>query len=166
YWPEAKNGFLISVAGWVLSGIGSFVLIGTVATAAMAEFDDFEIPQELRQPDFESSPAETLEIEPESQMDLTPLSPTPLPTLPPPTPPPVDAGDATEQEAGPDDRIGYDELDEYVGRLLEIRLTDGSHSRVRLESVAPEGLRVNQRLGGGSMSYSIKRDSIKEIRLP
>jgi hypothetical protein len=167
YWPEAKNGFLIQLVGWVLSAVGVFVLVGSMASAAMAELEDFEIPQELRQGDFESLPSEpgTFESEPVSEPASLPPTPTPLPT-PEPTPTPVDEGPATyELEAAVDeDLIEYDDLEKHVGALVEIRLKDGSRARVRLESVTPDKLRVNQRLGGGSMSYSINRDTIKEIR--
>ena len=43
FWDEAKPGFLFMVAGVVLSGLGGFILVGSVATSAIAEVETFEV---------------------------------------------------------------------------------------------------------------------------
>ncbi len=180
YWEDARTGFLISLGGWIVGGIGSFVLIGAMATTAMAELDTFEFQEPVGRPRFDSVESEN----PSEDLSLpTPGRPSTaeVPTLLPSLAEALDEGDEVtepEEEAAADAEstsaselatattvVPFEELDQHLGKLIEIRLQDGSHMRVFLDAVTADGIQVTQRVGGGTVSYSIKREMVVEINV-
>lgn len=162
HWPEARTGFLIGLGGWVVTGLGWFFLAGSLATTAMAELESFETSEDSSRPTFEM--VEPVIDEPE----IAEPSPTPEPT-PEPTPPPEsELGDEASPLArdAEVERVDLDDIDQYIGRVLDIRIRDGKLTRVVLDEVTADALQVTQRMGGGSVSYSIPRDTIEEIHAP
>ena len=49
--------------------------------------------------------------------------------------------------------------------LTALSLKDGEVLRVTLSAVADDALHVNQRVGGGSMSYSVRRELIDQVHI-
>jgi hypothetical protein len=178
YWAEAKSGFLIMLAGLITAGLGGFVLVGSVATSTMSEFDELEMePFETTRPAPIGESAETG-----------------TPTVPgeegsgfedPDWATSSEEGDESgalaeeleEEDARPPlegttglgDRINWQpltnhaELPAYVGELIELRLKDEEVLRVTLTGVERDVLHVIQRVGGGSMSYRVPTSLIQQI---
>lgn len=172
YWAEAKTGFLLLVVGTVVSGIGWFAVVGSVATSAMAEFETFEltptevpveepIPAPLEEEPTpvvaEASPAATA-AEEAIGASLEAASPTPLAL---PTPAGAVLGERVEWQQ----LIDPADLPAHVGELVELRMRDGSVLRVTLDGVEPDALRVTQRVGGGALSYPVRRSQIIEVHV-
>jgi hypothetical protein len=174
YWAEAKTGFLLLVVGTVVSGIGWFAVVGSVATSAMAEFETFELtptevpveepiaaPAEDEPPPtvIEGEPATAVAEEAATDVPLEVSSPTPVVALP--TPAGAVLGERVEWEQ----LIDPAHLSAHVGELVELRMRDGSVLRVTLDGVEPDALRVTQRVGGGALSYPVRRSQIAEIHV-
>ena len=173
YWSEAKAGFLLLVAGIVTSGIGWFALVGSVETSPLSEFETFDLsptavvaeePVSVM-PEEEATPA-VAEAEPPTAGDMEavgePLaaeSPTPVVALP--TPAGAVLGERVDWKPLADPAG----LAAYEGELVELRMRDGSVLRVTLVGVAGDELRVTQRVGGGALTYSVKRSLIAEIHV-
>jgi hypothetical protein len=167
HWAEARAGFLISIAGWVVCGVGGFVFIGSGFSTAMAEIEDFETPQGVEQPMFETAAPDVPEEEPATP--VTPPTPTAIPT-------PVTSVTAeslvdeanlefASRDQPPEVRIlSFEELEEFVGQTIVIRLRDGKEMQVVLDSVDGDAVQVIHRMGGGTVSYQVKRESIEEIQ--
>lgn len=170
FWPEAKRGFLISIGGWVVSAIGWFIVVGSVASTAMAEFDGVQLDRPVTfEPVAADEPSTGVlwdEPAPDPEPDPVPIEP--LPTTA-PTATAVDEEPAVQAQPqrGDDgvDVIALDEVAGHVGALVSIRLKDGSVARVTIDAVSEQTVTVTQRLGGGAMSYPIRRDTIDEIEL-
>jgi hypothetical protein len=173
YWGEAKAGFLLLVAGIVASGIGWFALVGSVATSAMSEFETFDLtPTEVVavepvavMPEDESAPP-AAEAEPPAigavetaGEPVAAESPTPVVALP--TPAGAVLGERVDWKPLADPAG----LAAYEGELVELRMRDGSVLRVTLAGVVGDELRVTQRVGGGALTYSVKRSLIADIRV-
>jgi hypothetical protein len=170
YWSEAKTGFLLMIVGTVASGIGWFAVVGSVATSAMADFESFDLTQPdvtVEQPATavpDEEPAPTLPDEevppssPEELPDEAALLATPTPG-PPPTPAGTVLGERVDWQPLPDGAS----LSAYVGELIEMHMRDGATLRVTLEAIEGDSLRVTQRVGGGALGYTVKRDLIGEI---
>jgi hypothetical protein len=176
FWDEAKTGFLIMVAGAVLSGLGGFILVGSVATSAIAEVESFDMtrpePAETV-PDepYESiaQPTVPMATEEEAAPDLEPaaepepeLMDDPVDDLESEEPPPLEGtvfGDRVEWQPLPN----LATLGAYEGELIELRMKDGTHLRVTLEAIEGNILRVNQRMGGGSLAYPVKMELVDDI---
>ena len=173
HWSEAKTGFLLLVAGMVISGIGWFALVGSVATSATSEFETFDLsPTEVVavepvavMPEEEATPP-AVEAEPLPSGDTEAAgepvaadSPTPAVALP--TPAGAFLGERVDWQPLADPAG----LTAYEGELVELRMTDGSVLRVTLVGVAVDELRVTQRVGGGALTYSVKRNLVAEIRV-
>jgi hypothetical protein len=180
YWAEARSGFLVMLAGLITAGLGGFVLVGSVATSAMAEFENLEVePFETTQPMVieESGGAEAPSAVDESG---TPFDDPEWPTR---SPVAEEAAEITEEveptptrpplqgTAGLGSRLNWrpltntTDLPGYVGELIELRLQEGEVIRVTLVAVERDVLHVNQRVGGGSMSYAVPMELIKEIHV-
>lgn len=173
YWSEAKAGFLLLVAGIVTSGIGWFALVGSVATSALSEFETFDLsptavvaeePVSVM-PEEEAPPA-VAEAEPPATGDMEAVgepvaaeSPTPVAALPTP------AGAVLGERVDWRPLADTSGLTAYEGELVELRMRDGSVLRVTLVAVAGDELRVTQRVGGGALTYSVKRSLIAEIHV-
>ncbi len=167
YWDEAKLGFLVMVGGLLAAGVGGFVLVGSVATSAMAEFESFD----LGQPQIQEEPAdstysavepEPTEVEPEPESaDDTPATGESEAEPEAERPPPAGAVLGERVEWKPlEDPAG---LAAYEGEMVELHMTDGTQIRVILDSVRDDSLKVTQRVGGGSMAYSVNRNLVAEI---
>lgn len=173
YWSEAKGGFLLLVSGIVVSGIGWFALVGSVATSARSEFETFDLsptavvaeePVSVM-PEEEPAPA-VAEAEPPTSGAMEAVgepvaaeSPTPVVALP--TPAGAVLGERVDWKPLADPAG----LTAYEGELVELRMRDGSVLRVTLVGVAGDELRVTQRVGGGALTYSVKRSLIAEIHV-
>jgi hypothetical protein len=173
YWGEAKAGFLLLIVGTVVSGIAWFAVVGSVATSGVAEFETFEL-----------TPAEVRAQEPPA----VPVDEEPLPAVAeeePVTGPIEEAAAAPEPAASPTssaaapaptaavlgERVDWEalvdpaNLSAHVGDLVELRMHDGSVLRVNLDAVEPDLLRVTQRVGGGALSYTVRRSQVAEVRV-
>jgi len=174
HWAEAKTGFLLLVVGTVVSGIGWFAVVGSVATSAMAGFETFELsptevpveepiaaPAEDEPPPtvIEGEPATAVVEEAATDVSLGVSSPTPVVALP--TPAGAVVGERVEWEQ----LIDPAHLSAHVGELVELRMRDGSVLRVTLDGVEPDALRVTQRVGGGALSYPVRRSQIAEVHV-
>ena len=174
HWAEAKTGFLLLVVGTVVSGIGWFAVVGSVATSAMAGFETFELsptevpveepiaaPAEDEPPPtvIEGEPATAVVEEAATDVSLGVSSPTPVVALP--TPAGAVLGERVEWEQ----LIDPAHLSAHVGELVELRMRDGSVLRVTLDGVEPDALRVTQRVGGGALSYPVRRSQIAEVHV-
>ena len=174
HWAEAKTGFLLLVVGTVVSGIGWFAVVGSVATSAMAGFETFELtptevpveepiaaPAEDEPPPtvIEGEPATAVVEEAATDVSLGVSSPTPVVALP--TPAGAVLGERVEWEQ----LIDPAHLSAHVGELVELRMRDGSVLRVTLDGVEPDALRVTQRVGGGALSYPVRRSQIVEVHV-
>jgi hypothetical protein len=173
YWGEAKTGFLLLVVGTVVSGIGWFAVVGSVATSAMAEFETFELTpteapvEEPIAPPFEEEPTPVMaEASPAATAaeeaigaSLEAASPTPPVALPTP------AGTVLGERVEWQQLIDPANLPAHVGELVELRMRDGSVLRVTLDGVEPGSLRVTQRVGGGALSYPVRRSQIVEVHV-
>jgi hypothetical protein len=171
YWAEARTGFLISVGGWVLTGIGWFVFAGSIASMAMAEFENFEIreSESVDQPVFDDT-AEAGEWNEEESVTSPEPAPTDIPA-PTPTPTPMPAEEYGELQASLAETaakqkiISFEQAREHLGEYVRISLVDGSSATITIDSVDANVLQVTQRVGGGSVSYPVQRRHIKELRL-
>ena len=168
YWADARTGFLVSVGGWIMTGIGWFVFAGSVATMAMAEFENFDVQEPVMTQSATDQEGGTGDwAEPRTDEIVEP-EPTPAPTAT-PTPMPAEEyqeyQEALAESAVRQSLIGIDEAGEHLGELARVRLMDGSSVTVTIDSVGPDGLQVTQRVGGGAVSFPIRRDSVKEIQL-
>ena len=173
YWAEAKTGFLLLVVGTVVSGIGWFAVVGSVATSAMSGFESFELtPTEVpvEEPITEPRPEEPSPVVAEEELPaaaveeavgapLEAASPTPVVALP--TPAGAVLGERVEWQP----LIDPANLSAHVGELVELRMRDGSVLRVTLDGVEPDALRVTQRVGGGALSYPVRRSQIAEVHV-
>jgi len=181
YWAEARPGFLVMLAGLIAGGLGGFVLVGAVATSAMAEYENLETepfettqPRVIEQPVEAGAPTELDEAGTAFDDSEWQTSPTPA----------VDeaaeqAEEADEQPARPPlagtteigSRVNWRpltnraELPGFVGELIELRLKEGELLRVTLTEVDRDTIHVNQRVGGGSMSYPVPMELIEEIHV-
>jgi len=173
YWGEAKTGFLLLVAGTVVSGIGWFAVVGSVATSAMAEFETFdltptEVPvvEPLAAPrEEEAAPAIAEEVPPVAAIEPATGAPgeasSPTPVAAAPTPAGAVLGERVEWQP----LIDPASLSAHVGELVELRMRDGSVLRVTLDAVERDALRVTQRVGGGALSYPVRRSQIAEVHV-
>jgi hypothetical protein len=171
YWSEARTGFLISIGGWILTGIGWFVFAGSIASMAMAEFENFEIqePESADTPLFETT-TESGEWNDEETATSGVLFPTEIPA-PSPTPTPMAAEEYEElqeslaESAAKKKIITFEQAREHIGEYVRISLADGSSATVTIDSISQNRLQITQRVGGGAVSYSVHRNNIKELRL-
>jgi hypothetical protein len=173
YWAEAKTGFLLLVVGTVVSGIGWFAVVGSVATSAMAGFESFELtPTEVpvEEPITEPRPEEPSPVVAEEELPAAAVeeavgapvetaSPTSVVALP--TPAGTVLGERVEWQP----LIDPANLSAHVGELVELRMRDGSVLRVTLDGVEPDALRVTQRVGGGALSYPVRRSQVAEVHV-
>lgn len=163
YWDEARLGFLVMVGGLLASGVGGFILVGSVATSAMAEFESFEIPQsgtveqtvDEPYPAFEPEPTE-IEVEPEPP-DEQPPDKEPEPDRPPP------AGAVLGERVEWQPIDSMDALAAYEGEVVKLQMTDGTEITVTLDAVRGDVLQVTQRVGGGAMGYSVEKSDVRQI---
>jgi hypothetical protein len=132
----------------------------------MAEFETFELtPTEVPVEEPIAAPAEdeppptVIEGEPATAVPLEVSSPTPVVALP--TPAGAVLGERVEWEQ----LIDPAHLSAHVGELVELRMRDGSVLRVTLDGVEPDALRVTQRVGGGALSYPVRRSQIAEVHV-
>ncbi len=167
YWPEARAGFLLSVSGWVISGVGSFLLAGSLATNAVAELDDYNPPSRQQAADAARVTVDETGItRAPSVASAEPAVPTVLPS-PPPTPGPSPHRESSVDHADPSPTphvIPFDEAGDHLGETVMLDLTDGTSRRVVLDAVTSDGLRVTQQVGGGAMRYPLRWATIAGIR--
>jgi len=169
YWREARAGFLITVGGCAVSAVGWFVLSGSTMTTDMAQFQGFEVERRpFDQAATTDPPSERFTWDTEG-------SETPAPTVrvetPTPTPEPStnqdeadDEGEASPFSRTPRQRvIACADAADHVGSIVTLKLKDGSRSDVILDAVTESELRVTQRMGGGSVTYTVPRDAVEEI---
>lgn len=171
YWDEARVGFLIMISGMLISSLAGFILVGSMATSAMAEFESLD----MNQPQVSDLP-----------YDVPAEQPSPAPV--------VDSGASdpaaepqpeTEAPPGWEDDEEFDQpppagtvlgervewvplanvatLGAYIDELVELHMKDGTVLRVTLDDINGNSLRVTQRMGGGALGYPIEMDLIDEI---
>ncbi len=171
YWDEAKLGFMVMVGGLLASGVGGFILVGSVATSAMAEFESFDIPQPeiVEQPAVQPYPAleeESAEAEPDPEQ-RSELSDESLEIeeaeAEPEADQPVPAGTVLGERVEWQPLENLASLSAYEGEIIELHMNDGTQLRVTLDAVRGDVLQVTQRVGGGAMGYTVKVDLIDTV---
>lgn len=170
YWSEARTGFFLVIAGTVASGIGWFAVVGSIATSAMADFESFDLTQpevvvaEPVAPTPEEQPPTVLPEEelPSPAAEEPPDAPFPA-RSPTPSPPTLPAGTVLGERVEWQPLVDGASLSAYVGELIELHMKDGTTLRVTLEEIEGDSLRVTQRVGGGALGYTVKRNLIGEI---
>ncbi len=173
YWDEARVGFLIMICGMAVSGLAGFILVGSMATSAFAEFESLDV----NQPQVSNLP-----------YDDPPEQPSPAPMVDdddaiPPVAPLQDSTtdfeleDDAEDEKPPlagtvlGERVEWMPLNNlatlgaYEGELVELHMKDGNVMRVTLDDIEGDTLRVTQRMGGGALAYPVNLDLIEQIHV-
>lgn len=170
YWSEARTGFFLMIVGTIASGVGWFAVVGSVATSAMADFESFDLTQpevEVTEPlaptpEEEAAPIVSDEELPSPVPEELPEEVIPL-ISPTPSQPAVPVGTVLGERVEWRPLIDTASLSAYVGELVELHLRDETTLRVTLDAIEGDSLRVTQRVGGGALGYTIKRDLIDEI---
>ena len=167
YWPRARTGLLIALAGLVVSGLGWFIFVGSAAMS-VAETEPLEYSRgiQMTRPEGESETASNFDYS-ESSPQPTETAPLPQPTAT-PTPEPTRAPDPTPTRVANSiwQTVPYAEIDQYIGERIQLELTDGNSMTVVLESVSPNRITAAQRMGGGWVTYPVQREAIRHIRVP
>lgn len=168
YWDEARIGFMIMVGGLVVSGVGGFILVGSVATSAMAEFESFDLPQpEVAQQPVDEPPPAYLREPTEAEVESAPPEEPPTDEEPVVSPDeedrPPPAGTVLGERVEWQPLANMSDLGAFKGELIELRMTDGTQLRVTLEAIEGGILKVTQRVGGGAMGYSVSLDLVDEV---
>lgn len=171
YWDEARVGFLIMISGMLISSLAGFILVGSMATSAMAEFESLD----MNQPQVSDLP-----------YDVPAEQPSPAPVVDSgASDPAVEPQPETEAPPGWEDDEEFDQpppagtvlgervewvplanvatLGAYIDELVELHMKDGTVLRVTLDDINGNSLRVTQRMGGGALGYPIEMDLIDEI---
>jgi hypothetical protein len=172
YWDEARLGFFVMVAGMLASGVGGFILVGSVATSAMAEFESFDRPKpEIVEPmpvepypDIAPEPT-GIELEPQDELDEDEPSETDQVEDVPEDerPPPMGAVLGERVEWQPLDTLSN--LPAYEGELIELHMKDGTVLTVTLDDIRGGTLQVTQRVGGGAMTYNVQLDMVEQVKV-
>jgi hypothetical protein len=175
YWSESKTGFFLMLAGTIASGIGWFAVVGSLATSAIAEFESFDltqpevvIEQEQASPFAEEEPQPVVTADAETPAAAAEEEVTdPLKLLPTPTPlaQPTPAGTVLGERVEWHPLLDLASLPSYEGELIELVMRDGTRLRVTLDAVERDVLLVTQRVGGGALGYTVKRELITEIQV-
>ena len=168
YWSKARTGLVIALVGFILSGLGWFVFLGSEAMT-VTEPEPFE---------YSSRPTGATVLDDDNAtppgFGSTGTAVAPTPTVAPPQPTATPTPEPTKTPAPTPTRVTnsmwrtvpYQELDQYLGARLQLTLTDGTSLSVVLESVSPNRITVAQRVGGGWVSYPVQRDTIRETQVP
>ena len=167
YWPKARTGLLVSFGGLIVTGLGWFVLVGSAAMTP-TEPEPFEYARGVDPPRLDEADDARL-YDDSSAAVAPPTAPAALPRpTATPTPEPTEVPEPTPTQVTSlrEQVITYQDLDQYVGERIHLELTDGTSTRVVLESVSPTRITASQRIGGGWVSYPVQRDAIREIRIP
>jgi hypothetical protein len=170
YWTEAKRPFYISLVGTALTMLAAFVAVGAGVhqmVGSIGELDDssWQAPAEdevmvaptaaptLPAPAATASPSEVED----DVAELFASTPVFTPTLRPrATPTPL--VDSTAEWTI------RDQLEAKIGENVELRLRTGQLVSVYLKRVEDDRVAVEQRVGGGIVSYSIAIADIARIR--
>ena len=82
---------------------------------------------------------------------------------PTPTRPALPAGTVLGERVDWQPLIDSGSLSAYVGELIELHMHDGTTLRVTLDAIEGDSLKVTQRVGGGALGYTVKRNLVDEI---
>lgn len=179
YWEEAKRPFLYSLVSVVLAVVGMLGYSVTTVNSGLGEYatlggpvnsdarplsaavdpepayspDPIDVEVEVDEPLEEPAPAEP-------EVDSGSGRPTP------------DAGEEPHVESQPPSSHQRDkgvvvptsDLGGMVGELVQLLLTSGERMSVRVENVQDHAVQVRQRVGGGSVAYTIDFEDIVEVR--
>ena len=176
YWDEARVGFLIMISGMLISSLAGFILVGSMASSAMAEFESLDMNQPqvsdlpYDEPAEQPSPAPVVDdgaTEPtvESAPESTPDSDFDDFEDDDATDPPPPAGTALGERVEWVPLANLSNLGAYKDELVELHMKDGTVLRVTLDDVQGNTLRVTQRMGGGALGYPINLDLIEQIKV-
>ncbi len=174
YWDEARVGFLIMITGMLVSGVAGFILVGSMATSAMAEFESLDMNQpqvsdlphgdEAEQPspapvadDGATDPTVEPQPEPTADFGLEDFAAEEETEQPPP------AGTVLGEKVEWVPLANLASLGAYTEELVELHMKDGTVLRVTLDEINGNSLRVTQRMGGGALGYPISMDLIEQI---
>lgn len=176
HWEESKRGFFISLAGTAILFLGVFFLptadlLGGLDSGSEEVWDeplgDFgpategEAPAETTAaPDLPLSGSEALDSGEgvASAAGREPRRPLSRPSLPrgPAAPRPRPRENLT---------VPVERASSYIGQLVDIVKVDGTVVTARIRHVDEEGLRIEQPVGGGSITFSLPRRQIQELRV-
>lgn len=173
YWPQVRKPFLISLAGTLVWAAGFAVglvgaggeLMTAVQDATVTADEDVDVAWHgpPTEPTTEPSaatptPEAPTEVPPPPSPTATPrLTPTSTPTY---TPTPTEVPTPVPQLS-----IPLDKLSEFVGRTVELNVRGRGFLVVQLQAIQNGTLRVEQRLGGGSIAFSLPLDDVVSARL-
>ena len=160
HWQDAKKPFLSNLAGLGPMILGIMLMGAGAASAPMSPDDDSfssyssEYEDEDDASDFFAEPTST------------PLPYRPTPTVlnrsPIPTRTPIPPTSTPIPTATP---IAAQLAAQNLGRVLELYLHDGRSVKVTLTGTDEENLFVTRRIGGGAISYSIRKDSVRGFKV-
>jgi len=172
HWEETRPWLFLNVGGLLVATLGSVFNPAGGDLANFAQPAGWQDPvpiiiPEAQEPDRGRAPAE------ETRVEDDPLGA--VLALPPGTgqgavaPPPVeDAAPATPAESPQRTReeiIAPSQVGRYLNRLVEITKTDGERFKARIREEHDEILLVERPVGGGSITFNLRRSEIREIKI-
>jgi hypothetical protein len=175
YWPQAKRGFVISLAGSAVAGIGFFVMAAGAASSAHAQFKIAagQMRTETTRQQKATRQAETgedsggISAEPAVlRLDAAPAAPASRQASPSASRPAAwqrGLADLSLDDADPLD-VRPKDLTRHVGEDLLFVQKDGGKIWGRLVSVSPNSLAIERRLHGGSVQYDLARADLRAVR--
>lgn len=176
FWPQAKAGVLASIAGVVLVAGGGMLSAGSLASSMMTEMGDLEVA--VAATEIPTGP-------PAVDGVVTPIVPSPVPPTATPTivldpieprptigaaPPSAEARAAAEYNRRLRERawgreLPWTEAADHVGQTIEVHRRDGGTFMAVLQAADPDSIRVEQRVGGGAVTFSLSRDAVRQLRI-
>jgi hypothetical protein len=180
YWQESKKAFLVSAAA-----LGIAVLAGVTMAAG-----GISLMKRATEQALVDTPSQVQVVQPDSASESTPgAAPSDARQAAPVAPapgPPVDAetaGDLREaQNIAPSDMPDFSgerhaedaepelpgatavNLEEHIGEQLLVVEKSGRSVRGTLLSVSSDALRLERRISGGTVEYSVARANIRDVR--
>lgn len=177
YWPHAKRGFVIGLAGSAVAVVAFLMLSGATASKARVRLEDVASAKQVdtdrrAQPRVEgagsaapatssaqsagapSDPAAALPTAGAEDAKAAALLAATVPKGLPQVPPDSD-------EPG---KIRLPDLGKHVGEDLVFVEKSGSSVRGVLVTVSPHAVRIERGLAGGSVQYELARAGLREVR--
>jgi hypothetical protein len=158
HWKEAKNPFLLSMAGGVLFFVPMAIApVATDTSEEMARASAAPSPPPVVEPAWlsEGSDAASATTPGVEGAAVSPVSDgTPPPGLLPPPPPQATPLYFT---------IPPDKLTEHLGEVVRLRMKDGRTIKGGLYSVEEDMIILERGIGGGSTTFPIHRESVDHV---
>ncbi len=175
YWPQAKRGFLIGLAGSAVAGVGFIAVSAGAASSAHAQLEiasgrmRTETTRQQKATRQAGAPEASGGISAEPavmRLDTAPASPASRQDSPSASRPaawPRGLADPSLDDADPFE-VRPKDLARHVGEDLVFVQKDGGKIWGRLVSVSPSSLAIERRLHGGSVQYDLARADLRAVR--